>query len=254
METELSDIQKIIQSIRNWNSRVPKRYRGLLEAKPYELGEDSDWYWSEREKEYIDKKDNKVSEAALAALLITLLIGQSIKDSVTIGGISYPGLANDLKNGIITLGEWQQGMRQLITMGHETSMLLANGGIEFMTQSDYLFLRDQIQKQFGYLDGFAKDISDNPDKWLNGRLDNRMRLYQESAYSAYQNDLRREAQLSGMDEERRVLGAADHCESCLDYAALGWQPIGTLPEIGDSDCRTNCRCEFEYRNSKDQKE
>jgi hypothetical protein len=50
-----------------------------------------------------------------------------------------------------------------------------------------------------------------------------------------------------MDEERRVLGVADHCPGCLEQAGLGWQPIGTLDEIGTEECGNNCRCEYEYR-------
>jgi hypothetical protein len=60
-----------------------------------------------------------------------------------------------------------------------------------------------------------------------------------------------------MEEELRVLGEADHCsteddpdgdrEGCLELAALGWQPIGTLPKIGESVCIVNCHCRFAYR-------
>jgi len=45
-----------------------------------------------------------------------------------------------------------------------------------------------------------------------------------------------------------------NCNGCLEQAGLGWQPIGTLDEIGAEECGNNCRCEYEYRNSKDQTE
>ena len=239
---------EIDRIVRNWNQAHPK-YKGLLEAKPYELGEDSDWYWSQTDRQYINKNDVKVKDSLVAGLLLSLLVGRKLSDAKTAGLMGYSQLSEGLKSGSLSIADWQAGMRELIKINQSTSLLLANGGSEFVTQSDYSYLVDRINKQFAYLDGFAKDIANNPEKWMSGRLDNRMRLYQESAYSAYENARRREATLGGMDEERRLLGVADHCGDCLEAAALGWQPIGTLPEIGDSVCTTNCHCEFEYRKA-----
>jgi hypothetical protein len=78
-----------------------------------------------------------------------------------------------------------------------------------------------------------------------------MNLYRESGYAALERFERREKINDGYTEEIRILGAADHCRSCLEYAGMGWQPIGTLPEIGDSECNMNCKCEFEYRKAGD---
>jgi hypothetical protein len=49
------------------------------------------------------------------------------------------------------------------------------------------------------------------------------------------------------DQERRWMAVAEHCQSCPEAAAMGWQPIGTLPPIGDSECMNNCKCSFSYR-------
>lgn len=61
--------------------------------------------------------------------------------------------------------------------------------------------------------------------------------------------------------ERRILGdpPTAHCvsgpdssgeykESCTLLAARGWQPMGTLPDIGDTPCGGRCYCHFEYRD------
>jgi hypothetical protein len=48
-------------------------------------------------------------------------------------------------------------------------------------------------------------------------------------------------------QERRVLGPADHCPECPGLASTGWQPLGLLPDIGDTVCRAHCACHFEYR-------
>lgn len=159
-------------------------------------------------------------------------------------------LAEDLRSGAITLPEWEASMRDFIRQEYITAMELAKGGREFITQSDWGWMGSELKKQYQFLNNFAKDIAANPEAWMNGRLDARMNLYKESAYSVLENAMRREAERQGFDEERRILGATDkHCPDCLEAAAQGWQSIGTLPAIGDSVCITNCKCEFEYRKS-----
>lgn len=49
------------------------------------------------------------------------------------------------------------------------------------------------------------------------------------------------------EEERRVLGRAEHCETCVKEAGKGWVPIGVLRKIGDSECGANCACTFHFR-------
>jgi hypothetical protein len=51
--------------------------------------------------------------------------------------------------------------------------------------------------------------------------------------------------------ERRKLGnpPTGHCSDCPPLADMGWQPIGTLPDIGDTECGGFCWCWFEYSDS-----
>jgi hypothetical protein len=47
--------------------------------------------------------------------------------------------------------------------------------------------------------------------------------------------------------KRKLDGQAQHCQDCLDYAARGIVPIGTLPLPGQRcACRARCRCSIEY--------
>ncbi len=52
-------------------------------------------------------------------------------------------------------------------------------------------------------------------------------------------------------EERRVHGMLkdDMCSICREAVAAGWQPIGTLPAIGDSECLSSCHCYFKWRDA-----
>ncbi len=162
-------------------------------------------------------------------------------------------LADQLKSGFISLPEWQSGMRDFVKDEYNTAMILERGGIENVTQSDWGYSGSQIKKQYAALDNFAADIAQDPDKWLTGRLDNRARLYDQSGYSALEDFKRRDMINAGWTQERRRLGVADHCDGegavlgCIQIAGMGWREIGTLPKIGESLCRTNCRCSFEYR-------
>jgi hypothetical protein len=165
-------------------------------------------------------------------------------------------LAEQLKSGAISLPEWQAGMKDFIRNELINSMVLAKGGREFVTQSDYGFVGSQVKKQYQYLDKFAADIRANPAAWLTGRrLNARASLYNQLGYAALEEDIQREKVKSGWTEERRVLGFVrfEHCEDtgdrpgCVELAAKEWQKIGTLPKIGEAACYTNCRCEFQYR-------
>jgi hypothetical protein len=160
-------------------------------------------------------------------------------------------LAADLKAGNITLAEWESAMRDYLRQQYEAAMVLVKGGRDNITQSDWGYEGSLLKKQYAFLNNFANDIAKNPESWMNGRLNNRMNLYKESAYSALEDMNRREHAQNGFDEERRVLGEADHCPGCLEQAGQGWQPIGTLDPIGAEECVTNCKCEFEYRRSTD---
>ncbi len=51
-------------------------------------------------------------------------------------------------------------------------------------------------------------------------------------------------------EEMRKHGRIvdDMCPTCSEAVAKGWQPIGSLPRISESECRVACHCYFRYRD------
>lgn len=166
-------------------------------------------------------------------------------------------LSAQLKAGEITLPQWQSGMRDFVRDEYNTAMILQRGGVENVTQSDWGYSGSQIKKQYAYLDNFAADVAQDPDKWLTGRLDNRMRLYNQSGYSALEDFKLRDMKNTGWTQERNILGVADHCSGegatpgCIEVTGMGWRGIGTLPKIGSRLCKTNCRCSMEYRRPKE---
>lgn len=98
-------------------------------------------------------------------------------------------------------------------------------------------------------DGTATEILVTPPGTTPGEFVARAESYGASVYASAQNVGRAKVGRRGaFDEERRVhLGHDQACPICEEATARGWQPIGTLPEIGDSYCLNNCHCFFEYR-------
>lgn len=164
-----------------------------------------------------------------------------------------------LKSGEITVAEWESETRNRLALLYLAALLLRSGGAANTSPADYLLMQSALQTQYEYLGAFAADVSKDPATWLTGRLDARMNLYNNSSYAAFENFNHSFMASAGFTEERRVLGYADHCKSgkagtpgCIELAAKGWQPIGTLPKIGEATCNQNCKCHFEYRRkSKD---
>ena len=164
-------------------------------------------------------------------------------------------ISERLVAGDITLAEWQTGMAQQIKLGHTASAAAARGGWAQMTQADWGATGQLVKKQYAYLGKFSSDIESGKVK-LDGRFLTRAQMYGQAERGTYETMRSRYAAANkGAVEERRVLEpGAEHCEAhgdrpgCVELAELGWQPIGTLPRIGEATCWTNCLCHFETRD------
>jgi hypothetical protein len=155
-------------------------------------------------------------------------------------------LTNQLRNREISLADWQLQMRAEIKSAHLNAAMVARGGRDQMTPADWGRTGRELRNQYEYLDKWAADIASGKVK-LDGRANVRAQLYGDASRSTYEQNRRAVASVNGYTQERRILHAAESCVDCLEYAGLGWQPIGTLPRIGESQCRSNCRCTFEYQ-------
>lgn len=146
----------------------------------------------------------------------------------------------------IGVNEWRAAMAHEIKIVHTYSGAAARGGWAQMSPADWGRVGWNIRRQYEYLNNFAAEIASGKQA-LNGQALTRAQMYGRAGHATFEDMRQRDAELKGLTEERRVLHAQESCPDCISYAALGWQPIGSLPRIGQSQCRTNCRCEFEYR-------
>jgi hypothetical protein len=197
-----------------------------------------DYRYNETARRYIGSDGRFVSAGAIRGALDTTL--QTSRGNVDL-------ICGQLQRGEISVAKWQAAMAQEIKVSHVASASAAKGGWAQMSQSDYGFTGAKIKEQYQYLQNFANEVASGKQP-LNGAFLRRARMYNDAARGTYEDVKKREAKKAGAIEERRVRHAADSCIDCIEYEALGWQPIGTLPKIGASICRTNCRCTFEYKN------
>jgi hypothetical protein len=154
-------------------------------------------------------------------------------------------LTQQFIEGTITLTDWQLTLTAELKALHVAMGLAANGGQNWTSPADLGYIGSLIRVQYTYLQDFALQIKKG-EQALDGTLLARARLYTQAARGTYEEVRRRAARNGGVTLEKRELGGADHCPTCLDQAGLGWSPIGTLNAIGDSECKSNCHCTFIY--------
>lgn len=162
-------------------------------------------------------------------------------------GENMQTLAQQLADGGLTVAEWETAMMHQIKVLHTAEAAVSRGGWAQMSQSDWGFVGSEIKKQYQFLGNFASQIASGEVKF-NGWFFNRVGMYAKAGRGTFEK-IRRRFNASRAVAERRVLGIADHCPDCLEFAGRGWQPVGALPHIGESVCLTFCQCHFEYKNA-----
>lgn len=199
----------------------------------------SDYAWNETAGRYINLNTGRFVPFNAVRDQLESVIDQS--------AIRMNGITQQLIDKQVSLAEWQSVMMEQIKLSHTAAAAASRGGWAQMSQSDWGATGRMIRDQYDYLRGFADQIASG-EQALDGRALMRADLYGDAARGTFEQMRRRyEQQQNGMEEEIRVLGEADHCNGCLEQAALGWQPIGTLDPIGAEECITRCHCTFQYR-------
>jgi hypothetical protein len=173
---------------------------------------------------------------------VTMLLNRQI----TVAQKEMRSLGRQLAEGKLDVTEWRDATREQLRIIHATQAAKAVGSFDQMDAREWGRVGGKLRYQFERLEKFAVEI-DSGTQPLDGRFTQRVEMYAKSGFATYEETRRDGARDDGMTEERRVLGNAEHCADCVEYAARGWVPIGTLPRIGQSQCLTNCKCHFEYR-------
>lgn len=203
----------------------------------------SEFGWNETAGRYVDLSTGRFVPFAD--------VRDALESVMATSGQRMNSLTQSLIDQQIPLAEWQTGMEEQIKLSHTAAAAAARGGWAQMSQADWGAVGRMIRTQYEYLANFADDIYTGKQA-LNGVARVRADLYAGAARGTFEQMRRRYEQLmNGAEEEKRVLGEADHCNGCLEQAALGWRPIGTLDPIGAEECITRCHCTFHYRKKVD---
>ncbi len=209
---------------------MPKRLR-LLQG----------YYWDTRNRNYIRAATGRF----VARSRIVGLLDKSIAQRET---RLYKGVQR-FADGELSSATFLSRSRTMLKRQYLQNRALAKGGWDRLTPRDYGAVGGKLRWQYQRLATMAQQL--NVGEISTPQALNRMRMYMGDAraefYRVERDELPR-PKLGSMYIERRRLGQAEHCESCLRYASLGWQPERTLPVPGDeSECDGNCRCEIERK-------
>jgi hypothetical protein len=227
---------------------VPDHFNGILTNE-------NGWRWDAEKQEYIQPSGKPLNDGDLKglAILFILAIEQDMRragENVGVGRINIEEfqeyIASTLKNMYIALGA------------------LGAGGISGLTPEILDAIKGDVDKAPGLkfsldrLQLFAAAIAAGDMATVEGIVE-RAGTYAESGLPVYE-DIRVESHRNAKDDQGRPLflfyrnmltpgencSDGEHTEGCIETADAGWQPIGSLPEIGARTCNFRCRCYWRF--------
>lgn len=143
--------------------------------------------------------------------------------------------------GRISVATWERETAIALRHLHTWNYLLGRGGQSQMSQSDYDRLSREMRSQYSYLRGFSNDLISTGMTEQQFRA--RLQLYSEAARGTYEEARNIAHGEAGYSWEKRLRTKTESCDDCLRWAALRWQPFGTLPNRGERcECRARCGC------------
>lgn len=153
-----------------------------------------------------------------------------------------------LREGRITLVQWELEMRRLIKDIALYSTAAAKGGWAQLTQADLGRVGQHLRVQYTFLRDFGKQVAAGKQV-LDGRFLARMVLYAREGRTLYHITEVREHLIRGFTKYKNVLHPADHCSDCVAQTEKGFVEIGELIPIGDRQCRSNDKCSYAYEGA-----
>lgn len=198
---------------------------------------DEDWSYDPRTGRYRAANGRFLSGATVEAIVDGRI--SSIKTDLR-------ALVSDLADGSITIEQWQEQARAIIKAGHIQAALVGNGGMQGMDNAAWGRVGWRLREEYRYLARFAQDLLEQRVSVPMALA--RISLYGDSVKGAYWTGTTIRQEKQGYSLMKRILDSqAQHCQDCLDYAAAGIVPLGTLPMPGQRcACKARCRCSIRY--------
>lgn len=193
-----------------------------------------------------DENAARYTDAVTGRFIARSAVRGELDQALDTSAANVQTLTERLRTGGLSVSQWQVAMAREVKSVHTASAALAKGGWAQMTPADWGRTGQKIKTQYTFLGKFAGEVSSGQQR-LDGTLGRRAELYSQAGRNTYHAVEQREQARRGMTEERNLLAVSDHCPGCLDADAMGWVPIGELPEVGSRDCLSRCKCEIAYR-------
>jgi len=159
-------------------------------------------------------------------------------------------LATRMVNGNISFEQWQEQSKGLVKESHVNMTRLGRGGKDRTFGIHYLETGNDLRTvHYPALKQFAQDIKDG--KLTDKQIVARARLYGGASKTAFERA--RTAQDYNnptlLRIGRRRLGSCrNHCDDCIRYAMIGWQPLEQVILPGTNcACHGNCCCSIEIK-------
>jgi hypothetical protein len=230
----------------DWQESVTPAYASLLEAEPVD-----------------DEDDETLSNALAAGILLAIWLysrdtGRYLKPE-TREPLSDRELdlilsdrISDTKKRLDKISKqyqkdtnadrWEDDALEVVRRSHIEAYVLGRGGLNAIADDDIERLRQLLNEQGQFLKTFKGELDDLTPL----RIENRLRMYAQSALSSYHAGKDAAMKASGYQFEAWRLSNAEHCKGCIKQMSRGKVAIGGLPAIGSQDCLWNCKCSKTY--------
>lgn len=194
----------------------------------------TDWYWDDNVKRYRDSHGRFLSRSVVLSY-----IEQSIRASQNVSLT----LAEMVYNGILSVSDWEDIMREQIKREYIRSYLLGHGGVNTMTAADWGRIGGMLAEQYKYLKNFASQIATGNLSFVE--IQSRSGMYFSSAREAYERATGIQAEEWGaVSESWHTMPGSNSCADCIAFEREGVKPFGYFPYPGSGKtaCLTNCNC------------
>lgn len=201
--------------------------------------------WDPRIARYRDTDTGRlVTRSAVLDIVEDSIAASVAAPPVTIDGIATMGsdfLAQMVGNELLDPGDWNNFMRGEIKREYIRQYLLGIGGVEQMTPARWGQIGGLLGRDYKILNAFTAEIATG--ELSEAAIRARAAMYIRSAGEAYERANQIVQVAAGMTEMRWALTpGAKHCETCLEFADMGWVKIaddpygGCVPKRGCTIC------------------
>jgi hypothetical protein len=252
MDTATEDRKKqdddaLALAIAFWNLHSQPSDRGLL------IGDG--WTWDELAQEYRSDTGARLTQSDMRD------IAHHMARSA---GESNRRDTQDMLDGKISVDEWHRRIEDRTEGEYWALAALACGGLDELTEEEGRAVwgngtKSGLDYSIDRLKAF-KDEVEAGEAGTAKQIVNRAGQYGDSGYSVNQEAARAShSRMSGATgikilERSNLNYLAEHCsnsahaEGCIEVAAAGLQPIGTLPRIGERTCGGKCLCYWTFES------